>query len=42
MSILNAIQNPEIASDHVEEISSDDRAMTRMTSWNKKALVSKR
>ena len=39
---INAIQNPEIASDQAEEISDGDAAMTRMTSWNKKARVSKR
>ena len=39
---INAIQNPEIASDQVEEISDDDVAMRKMTSWNKKAWVSKR
>ena len=33
---INAIQNPEIARDQVTG------AMTRMTSWNKKAWVSKR
>ena len=39
---INAIQNPEIASDQVEEISDDDETMRKMTSWNKKAWVSKR
>ena len=33
---INAIQNPEIASDKV------DNAVTIMTSWNKKAWVSER